>query len=287
MMNLWEQAMEQRDAFIEEDNIDSVQSLKDLWEGAFASTVTIESKDSEDILELSMIFSNDNNGDDKYDDLINSLDMLEQEVINELATRIEESFMLKLATQQENTTIQDLEKSCDIINSVLKKNPTSSIIKKLQFKNLANKVMQKSREENVEQQNGDGAKKLSSIIKKLMVERHEVIKEDNIDYSALKNIWEKGSVTQWVKGKGADGASSDDDDSCDSDIDDPSLRMLCRKEEESSSSYSKGKELYSSAINTTSDSISQFSSIRGSIRKVIQKSGNVSNLISMWSKNND
>ena len=267
IVRVWEDlVMEKREYHIEEDNIDTVLALKDLWEtGFYSSLSTMGTDDNEDILQLSTLFD-DNNSDSLYSSILNNSSMLEQQVINELALRIEEHFMLNLANEKSNA--QDLENSCEIIHNVINKNPRSSIRKKLKFKNIANKVIQNTNKEKQhnDSQNNKKSDSIINLIKKLKVERKDVIKEDNINYTALKNIWEKGAVT----GKGDD-VSSEEEETDDEDDDDPGIRMLVNGGKSSSSKKKNSARSVES---------------RGSIKQVMKnKRGNVNNLISVWSKN--
>merc|ERR1711982_212358 len=93
--------------------------------------------DDDDIMELSTLFDNNNNtaNNNNSNLILQNSNKVEEEVINELALRIEEKFMLSIAKQE-----NDLEKSCQIIYDVVMKNPTSNIINKNSVKNIATQI---------------------------------------------------------------------------------------------------------------------------------------------------
>lgn len=182
MIRLWEE-MQNIDDFIEENDVDSVTELVVVMEDNVLLYNALDAKDNEDIKQLSTLFNAD--GDDTRK-LLNESKVLEDQVIDELSTRIEERFVLKQATQLSE---QNLEKSCKMIHDVIKKNPRSSITKKDEFKNIAKRVAVEAKRNSLKE---DVSKHKSFAINDVVVERRGIVKEDN--YSAFKNIWEKGCV---------------------------------------------------------------------------------------------
>ena len=187
-MSLWEDVVQERDTCMGKDSINPISALIKPWN---AGDETVTSPEENCIVELATFFDYDGN-DDTWNDLRYDSNALENQVLDELAIRIEEKFMVDLCR---NEIKRDAENACKIIYHVVTIDPR--IVKKSEFKEIENMLLAAIDKDSLE--NNRSVNENNSlptlVIKYVQMKTNEIMKEDTIRYSKLMSIWETGKVS--------------------------------------------------------------------------------------------